>query len=438
MPLARPRARVGAPRGAASAHPLPGGERGGPLPRPRRDRRVASTRCTPATATRGRRSPRPFVDALRGGARHDAVRLPADRRPAAAAAPARARCGCCDFARLLPELGGRPRPAAVRGRRLARLAATARRCTATRRRTAPARRSPAFYLNLLGHAVGWPSPRGGAGRLTDALVALPREPRRRGPHRRARRRASLSAGGRVTGVAIAADERVRGADRGRRRHAARAARAMADALPGWYRTALQPLRATAPRRSRSTGRSTARSRGRTPDVARRRAPCTSPAARTSSCASVEQSARRPRRPPVPAARPAERRRPDPRARGQAHGLGLHARPAAGRRLGRARRRASSSAWRRRSSASPPASATASSPATSSARADLEARNANLVGGDVGGGSYALRQVVFRPVPEALALPHAARRACSSAAPRRSRAARSTACPGDAAARAALR
>jgi phytoene dehydrogenase-like protein len=28
-----------------------------------------------------------------------------------------------------------------------------------------------FYLQLLGHAVGWPSPRGGAGRITDALVA---------------------------------------------------------------------------------------------------------------------------------------------------------------------------------------------------------------------------------------------------------------------------
>ena len=64
-----------------------------------------------------------------------------------------------------------------------------------------------------------------------------------------------------------------------------------------------------------------------------------------------------------------------------------------------RRRTSSSAWRRRSSASRPASATASSPATCSAPADLEARNANLVGGDVGGGSYRLRQVVFRPVPK---------------------------------------
>jgi phytoene dehydrogenase-like protein len=30
--------------------------------------------------------------------------------------------------------------------------------------------------------------------------------------------------------------------------------------------------------------------------------------------------------------------------------------------------------------------------------DLQARNPNLVAGDVGGGSYTLRQVVFRPVP----------------------------------------
>ena len=30
--------------------------------------------------------------------------------------------------------------------------------------------------------------------------------------------------------------------------------------------------------------------------------------------------------------------------------------------------------------------------------DLERRNANLVGGDVGGGSYAMDQLIFRPVP----------------------------------------
>jgi phytoene dehydrogenase-like protein len=32
-------------------------------------------------------------------------------------------------------------------------------------------------------------------------------------------------------------------------------------------------------------------------------------------------------------------------------------------------------------------------------AELEARNPNLVGGDVGGGSYRLHQVVFRPLPK---------------------------------------
>ena len=31
--------------------------------------------------------------------------------------------------------------------------------------------------------------------------------------------------------------------------------------------------------------------------------------------------------------------------------------------------------------------------------DLQARNRNLVNGDVGGGSYRLRQVVFRPLPK---------------------------------------
>jgi phytoene dehydrogenase-like protein len=31
-------------------------------------------------------------------------------------------------------------------------------------------------------------------------------------------------------------------------------------------------------------------------------------------------------------------------------------------------------------------------------AELESRNANLIGGDVGGGSYVLRQVIFRPLP----------------------------------------
>jgi phytoene dehydrogenase-like protein len=36
-----------------------------------------------------------------------------------------------------------------------------------------------------------------------------------------------------------------------------------------------------------------------------------------------------------------------------------------------------------------------------APADLERRNANLLGGDVGGGSSALDQLVFRPLPSLL-------------------------------------
>ncbi len=63
------------------------------------------------------------------------------------------------------------------------------------------------YLNLLGHAVGWPSPRGGAERLTDALVVHLRElggevrcgARVTAIHARQRR---------VTGVTIEGGERV--------------------------------------------------------------------------------------------------------------------------------------------------------------------------------------------------------------------------------------
>ena len=69
----------------------------------------------------------------------------------------------------------------------------------------------AFYLNLLGHAVGWPSPRGGAERLTDALVSyfasLGGEIRTG-----VRVERVLSADGRVTGVATA-DERFPAHDR---------------------------------------------------------------------------------------------------------------------------------------------------------------------------------------------------------------------------------
>jgi phytoene dehydrogenase-like protein len=60
----------------------------------------------------------------------------------------------------------------------------------------------AFYLNLLGHAVGWPSPRGGAERLIDALVGY-LESLGGVIQTGARVEKISSSGGRVTGVGIA-------------------------------------------------------------------------------------------------------------------------------------------------------------------------------------------------------------------------------------------
>ena len=63
----------------------------------------------------------------------------------------------------------------------------------------------AFGLHLLGHAVGWGFPRGGAGRLTDALVARVRE--LGGEVRCAAPVAAVEVrGGRVTGVRLAGGE----------------------------------------------------------------------------------------------------------------------------------------------------------------------------------------------------------------------------------------
>jgi phytoene dehydrogenase-like protein len=96
----------------------------------------------------------------------------------------------------------------------------------------------AAYLNLLGHAVGWPSPRGGARALADALVAHLRS---LGGEVRTSARVEriISAGGRVTGVGIAGGEEVAAgtviADV--MPHALIAL--TGDALAGWYRTALR-------------------------------------------------------------------------------------------------------------------------------------------------------------------------------------------------------
>ena len=84
--------------------------------------------------------------------------------------------------------------------------------------------------------------------------------------------------------------------------------------------------------------------------------------------------------------------------------------------------------RRRSSASRPASATSCAPAARMGPAELEAHNANYVGGDINGGAADLRQLFARPV----ARPCRTRRptrASSSARRRRRPAAACTGCAG---------
>jgi len=67
--------------------------------------------------------------------------------------------------------------------------------------------APAVYLNLLGHAVGWPSPAGGAERLTEALVACLRE--LGGEVRTGAPVDGVEAAcGRVAGVRVAGGERI--------------------------------------------------------------------------------------------------------------------------------------------------------------------------------------------------------------------------------------
>jgi phytoene dehydrogenase-like protein len=94
------------------------------------------------------------------------------------------------------------------------------------------------YLNLLGHAVGWPSPRGGAQRLTDALVGYLRslggEVRTSAPVERV-----LTSGGSVSGVLLAGGEQVACglviADVMPRE----LLRLAGDDLAGWYRSGLK-------------------------------------------------------------------------------------------------------------------------------------------------------------------------------------------------------
>jgi phytoene dehydrogenase-like protein len=107
--------------------------------------------------------------------------------------------------------------------------------------TAPGSAVAGFYLNLLGHAFGWPSPRAGAQRLTDALAAYLTS---LGAQIRtgARVERIVSSGNRVAGVGVAGGTQLP------------AALVIADVMPdallmlagdglaGWYRRALRRFR----------------------------------------------------------------------------------------------------------------------------------------------------------------------------------------------------
>jgi phytoene dehydrogenase-like protein len=252
-----------------------------------------------------------------------------------------------------------------------------------------------FYLNLLGHAVGWPSPRGGAGHLTDALVSYLRslggEVRTGAAVERV-----TSAGGRTTGVEIATGERV----------AARVV--IADVMPrelvrlageelaGWYRSALKryvyglstvkldwaldgPIPWTN-EEVRDAG--TVHVGGSEPELLE----------------AIRQSAER--LPDAPALLLGQQsiadwtRSPEGRHTAWAYTHG----PARGvdwaTELDRHVERIEAQVER-----FAPGFRDRILARHVLGPADLEARNRNLVGGDVGGGSYRLRQVVFRPLPK---------------------------------------
>lgn len=251
-----------------------------------------------------------------------------------------------------------------------------------------------FYLNLLGHAVGWPSPRGGAGRITDALVA--HLTHLGGTVRTgARVERILSRAGRVTGVGVA----------GGSEHPAAAVVAAVmpdalvalagDALAWWYRQALRTF---------VYGPGTVKVDwaldGPIPweaGEARQAGTVHVGGSEEEMLASIEQAhSGLPERPFL--------------LLGQ-QSLADPSRAPAGQHT----------AWAY-THGPPELGAALSSPARVEAierqierfapgfrdrilgrhvlgPADLQARNANLVGGDVGGGSYRLRQAVFRPLPK---------------------------------------
>jgi phytoene dehydrogenase-like protein len=253
----------------------------------------------------------------------------------------------------------------------------------------------AAYLNLLGHAVGWPSPRGGAGHLAAALVSylesLGGEVRTG-----ARVESVTSAGGRTTGVTIAGGERIAApivvADV--MPHAL--ADLAGDALSGWYRALIKryiygpatlkvdwaldgPIPWSDPG---VRGAGTVHVGGGEQELLATIAASAHELPERPFLLAGQQSVADPTR------APAGKHTAWAYTHGP-HDLALWDDAAVARQVERVEAQIERYA---------PGFRDVILARHVLSPAELQARNANLVAGDVGGGSYVLRQVLFRPVP----------------------------------------
>ena len=250
------------------------------------------------------------------------------------------------------------------------------------------------YLNLLGHAVGWPSPAGGAERLTDALVGYLRE--RGGEIRTGAAVESIEAArGRVAGVRLAGGERIATALIVADVMPHALAHLAGEALPPAYRSLLRRYRY-----GQATVKVDWALDGPIPwEAAEARAAGTVHVAggeEELARAIADSNTRLPARPFLlvgqqsladPSRAPAGKHTAWAYTHGPRTGVDWSAELAPLVERIEAQVERFAPGFRDRILARHVLSP-----------GELERRDRNLVGGDVGGGSYRLRQVVFRPVP----------------------------------------
>jgi phytoene dehydrogenase-like protein len=251
----------------------------------------------------------------------------------------------------------------------------------------------AFYLNLLGHAVGWPSPRGGAQALTDALVS---QLRALGGEIvcDARVERITTSAGRATGVSVA-DGRSFSADLILADLMPQALLAMAgETLSGWYRAGLVRFR-QGPATLKLDWALDGPIPWTAPEV-RRAGTVHLGGDEQSTLASLAES--RTRLPDRPFLLLGQQSLADPTRAPQGKHTAwayTHAPAASAARLGSD---ADVDAVERQVERFAPGFRERILARHVLTPAELQARDANLIGGDVGGGSYGGLQSVFRPLP----------------------------------------